>query len=605
MMLKNPTIELLHENLAHIWKEYIGAITQSALVFFTDPKGNYIYVNLNFTRTTGYQTKELIGNPAYLVQNTQHSRTFLEEIHKKVIGGSLWTGNFKIATKLGKSLLTHANIAAIKNEKGQLSQFLCIMSEVTDPGRTELKLLELQQEIRKKEIQLKDAQKVSKTGSWFRQAGNDLLEWSDETYDIFEIPRNTAISIKRFEESIHPADLKTVLANWDNAMQLKAYETEHRIITSSGEKWVNERARIDIDEETGLFRSAFGTVQDITQKKKTEFALRESEKLYKAIFNNSPFSMGIADKKTLKCLNVNRTACGLYGYTKKEFLNLNSYDIWLPDDHEKFSAILASGKYTSDRNTRVHRKKNGELIYVDPSITEINYEGSKAFLITVVDVTEKKKMQEEINLTEIKRQKEILSAQEQSRTSMGRELHDNINQLLAAAGLYIKNSTPASARDKEMVDIGLEILSKANDEIRKLSAALVAPSLQHVSLQDLLRDFAVNYKPSKIRFHFDIKLEESKLNKDLKVNIYRIIQELLTNVVKYAQATDVHIFLEQSAATLVLRVTDNGIGFNAAKKSAGIGLQNILYRTEAYNGILDIQSSAGNGCRVQVIFNLS
>lgn len=603
-MLKNPTSELLPENLSHMWKEYIGTLTQSALIFFTDSKGNYSYVNLNFTRTTGYQAKELIGTPAALAQHMQHSETFLQEINKKIKGDSLWAGNFKITTKLGKSLLTHANIAAIKNDKGQVSQFLCIMTEVTDPGLAELKLLEIEKKMLKKELQLKDAQEVSQTGSWFREAGSDTLEWSDETYRIFEISKGTPITLKRFEDSIHPADLEAVLLNWNHSIQLGSYEIEHRIITGSGEKWVNENARIDVDQETGLFRSAFGTVQDITEKKKIEFALRESEKLYKAIFNNSPFSMGIANKKTLKFLTVNKTACALYGYTRKEFLKLNSYDIWLPEDHEKFTSMLATGKYPSDKNTRVHRKKNGELIYVEPSITEINYKGNKAFLVTIVDVTEKKKMQDEINLAEIKRQKEILTAQEQSRTAMGRELHDNINQLLAAAGLYIRNARPASPKDKEMIDIGMDIISKANDEIRKLSAALVAPSLQHVSLKNLIKDFAIHYKPSKIRFHFDIRLQEEKLNKDLKINIYRIIQELLTNMVKYAQATDVYIYLEQSRAELLLEVKDNGCGFEVAKKSGGIGLQNILYRTEAYNGRLDIQSSPGNGCIVQVTFRL-
>jgi len=153
------------------------------------------------------------------------------------------------------------------------------------------------------------------------------------------------------------------------------------------------------------FTLGIGTVQDITEKKKTEESLVFSENLYKNLFYNSPFPIGILERETLKFLDVNDRSSHLYGYSKKEFLQLTAFDVRLPDEHNAMIQQLKAGNYASNKRVRAHIKKNGEIIYVEPSITAITYNGKEAFLISINDVTEKLSMQEQLLHARVRQQK--------------------------------------------------------------------------------------------------------------------------------------------------------------------------------------------------------
>lgn len=241
---------------------------------------------------------------------------------------------------------------------------------------------------------------------------------------------------------------------------------------------------------------------------------------------------------------------------------------------------------------------------VKPCITEILFKGKPVYLVTIRDLTEKIRTRRELHLAKINRQKDILQALEESRSAIGRELHDNINQLLVAAGLYIKSIKPTTAQDQLMLKTGLGIMANANEEIRKLSAAMVAPSLKEISLADSIEALSQNLKLANIKVELETITCENTLPAGFKINIYRIIQEQINNIIKYAGASTVRIAMVQSAGLLTLEIYDNGKGFIMDKKGKGIGLKNIAYRAEAYNGKATIKTSPGNGCRVYVEFVL-
>ena len=202
------------------------------------------------------------------------------------------------------------------------------------------------------------------------------------------------------------------------------------------------------------------------------------------------------------------------------------------------------------------------------------------------------------------KQKEIMEAQEKSRSDIGRELHDNINQLLAASTLYFNSLHITSDRDRLLKEKGINIIATANEEIRKLSASLVSPTLYNRSLKESIEYFSKSFELTNINLEIDINITEDTIPEGLKVNIYRIIQEQFNNIIKYAEATKVKIALIQSGNSLTLEISDNGKGFDLKEKSEGIGLTNIVYRTEAYNGKLNIETSAGNGCKLTIEFEL-
>jgi two-component system sensor histidine kinase UhpB len=195
-----------------------------------------------------------------------------------------------------------------------------------------------------------------------------------------------------------------------------------------------------------------------------------------------------------------------------------------------------------------------------------------------------------------------IQVQEQEREEIARELHDNINQILAASKLYLEHSIKNEGFQSESLQKGLNNVILAIAEIRQLSHLLIAPSLGDVTLIGAIKQLMEN-----IRFTQSVKLElniknynEGVLNKELKLMFYRIIQEQFNNILKHARASHVIVKIDTNADKFILSIKDNGIGFDTSKNVRGIGLRNIRNRASFYDGITNIFSSPGKGCTLEV-----
>lgn len=580
-------------------KAYQSAVNEAAVVSITDLNGRILYVNDKFTEISKYTPEELIGKTHHIINSGFHPAEFFRNMWQTIGQGKHWRGEIKNKTKDGEYYWVDTVITPVIDQQGRIFQYLSIRNLITAKKENEEKLIKAQAEIIRREQQLKDAQQVAKTGSWHFNLPDNRLDWSEETYNIFEDPVNTNITYESFLEKVHPDDRDMVNKSWMAALKNGEYEVEHRIKTRSGVKWVSERAHFEF-EKKNVLKTALGTVQDITEKKKIEADLIESENLYKTLFNNSPFAVGIVEKDSLQFLEVNDTALQLYDYSREEFLKLTIYDIRLEKEHDKVQNQVSAGKYVTDKTIRTHRKRNGELIQVEPTISEITYKGRQVYLITITDNTEKIRIHEELNQAKISKQKEIMEAQEESRSEIARELHDNINQLLAAAILHFNILKPLTEKDQQIKNTSIEIIGSAIDEIRKLSAALVTPTLNNISLKESIEYLSKSLEISGVIPVIRIRIRENMMQEGFKVNIYRIVQEQLNNIMKYSEATKVQIELLQKGNLVTLQVTDNGKGFDKKEKSSGIGFKNISYRTELYNGRMSVESVIGAGCTLSV-----
>lgn len=204
--------------------------------------------------------------------------------------------------------------------------------------------------------------------------------------------------------------------------------------------------------------------------------------------------------------------------------------------------------------------------------------------------------------------KAVISAQEKERAGIGAELHDNVNQLLAASKLYLKAIVTQPENAHEFLLKCEEYISSAMEEIRKLSHALVGASQDKNiwlidSIDELIHDIT-SVKDIDICFIHDSHSEED-MNGELKLVIYRIIQEQLNNILKHAEASKVEIELKDDAGGLIVTISDNGKGFDPIVKKEGIGLKNIINRAGLYNGKIDIVSSPGDGCKMFIHFKES
>jgi PAS domain S-box-containing protein len=594
--------------IAKTWQAYQWAVNEVLIVSVTDLAGKIIYVNNKFVEISQYQPAELLGKTHRVLNSGHHNKTFFEEMWRTITGGKPWRGEIKNKAKDGTYYWVDSVITPVRDDNNRIFQYLSIRNPITQQKIQEEKAANFQKELIRKKEQLKYAQEMAKTGNWVFDRTENLMEWSEETNRIFDLSLATILTFQVFLKTVHIKDRVKVRKAWMHALRTGTNSFEHRIVTAQGTKWVSQRVQLEFNSKGALAR-AFGTVQDITEKKNVENLLRKSETWYKRLFNESPFAIGIMDKTSLKFLQVNETALKLYGYTLDEVMNLTLFDIRLPEDRKKIERQIIIGSYEKEMGLRAHRKKNGDIILVEPTIVPIKYKGIEAYLVSIVDRTEKLLVSEELKKTKDNLQKEIINAsiraQELKQIEIGRELHDNINQLLVASTLYLSKIEPLNDSSKKLLVNSHGIIKDAIAEIRKLSSRLTLPTLKKTDLQQSIKYLAAVFDITQIKGHFNINVfEESLLEDGLKVAIYRIIQEQFSNILKYAHASEVNVVLKSTIAGLELIIKDNGQGFDQQQERKGIGFNNIFQRAEAFNGRVEITSKPGEGCEVNITFQL-
>ena len=195
-----------------------------------------------------------------------------------------------------------------------------------------------------------------------------------------------------------------------------------------------------------------------------------------------------------------------------------------------------------------------------------------------------------------------IRAQEKVRNEIGRELHDNINQILAAAKLYVDSVVKDDKLPSDMLLKSQTNLALAIDEIRRLSHTLVAPALSDVRLLQIINDLIEDiHATTNLKVKLSVRdYKEEVLDKDTKLTIYRIIQEQISNIIKHSEAKNAIIQLSILPHIIRLVVSDDGKGVDEHKKSGGIGLQNMKNRVEYYDGNISLNSSPGRGCSLEV-----
>ncbi len=355
------------------------------------------------------------------------------------------------------------------------------------------------------------------------------------------------------------------------------------------------------------------SIQYSIERNRIRLSLVDSNARYQNLFFNNPMPIIIYDIETLRIMEANETAQIDYGYTREELLNMTVLALRPESEYDKIKAFARTfletnaGKKSAVWN---HQKKNGESMVVDVSSHRIDFNGTAAILAIANNITEKVRLQEKLEEEKLLKQKEITEAmiqvQEKERYEISTELHDNVNQQLTVAMMYIASAQQKFPGDSDLLKQSSGFILTAIEEIRKLSQTLVTPLIKHFGLskaiEGLLDDVsAVN--TLQIDLTADSFYEED-IKYDFKLSIFRIVQEQMNNIIKHSKATTVNIELLRNENQVCLKIQDNGVGFDISQKRKGIGIYNIISRSDLYNGIVDIQSSPGNGCGINITFPL-
>jgi PAS domain S-box-containing protein len=210
------------------------------------------------------------------------------------------------------------------------------------------------------------------------------------------------------------------------------------------------------------------------------------------------------------------------------------------------------------------------------------------------------KMQHEQKIAET-----IVMVQEQERTYIGHELHDNVCQILISARLYLDGLNPKTKEEKRIKLHTSDLILAAVEEIRGLSHKLAATQLRSngliTSIQQLLDDIR-NSGQFNIKFSSTVDIDtEYSMSEEKKVALFRIVQEEMNNIIRHSRAKNVRVSIMQNNSGVILYTFDDGIGFDLSKVKQGMGLANIHSRAKLFNGVVDILTAPGKGCSVTVL----
>jgi PAS domain S-box-containing protein len=332
------------------------------------------------------------------------------------------------------------------------------------------------------------------------------------------------------------------------------------------------------------------------ERKKNTLLLEESEKRYSDLFQLSPQPMWMLDIHTLEFFQVNDAAIKQYGYSEEEFKKLKLYDI-MKDDFDLADKYRLTKEVAYQPNAYKgrfnHQKKNGDRIDVDVygNIIKINnkeYESAIA-----IDVTEKVK-------TELKVTKAIIKTQEDERYEIGTELHDNVCQILASSQLSLEMLIDKANTDQVIwIKKSKDLINMALEEIRNISHRLAPSFFDEKTMEDSFYELLEDSNPElKWTTNLSIDFDQIKthLTQDIELAFFRITQEQIRNITKYANAKNVTVNIGKINGSLELMIKDDGVGFDPQTVKKGIGLANIRRRAELLDGTMLLDSEPGKGC---------
>ncbi|HSU27815.1 MAG TPA: PAS domain-containing sensor histidine kinase [Chitinophagaceae bacterium] len=343
-----------------------------------------------------------------------------------------------------------------------------------------------------------------------------------------------------------------------------------------------------------------------------------SELFYRNLIANSLDGILLTDE-TGKIRFASTSASQILGFEENEIVGKLAFDFVHPGERElgyhAFMDEVTQDPKLKYISVRLLKKSGDWLWCIVRGHNLMHTPEVKGMVIYFYDDTlrktaedELKRLMEQMVELEIQKQKQLTQAtidgQEKERLEIGKELHDNISQHLTTTRLYLEIARDkASGEAQEMVNLAHKGLSDIINEIRQLSQSLVPATLGDLGLVESVKDLCDGLKRShafRIDFIYRHFTEEG-MPENVKLMLFRIIQEQINNIIRHSGADHFHIRLQSDAEYLMLEIVDNGKGFDTSNYKKGLGLANIRSRAELFNGKISIQAEPGKGCTLTVI----
>ncbi len=375
-----------------------------------------------------------------------------------------------------------------------------------------------------------------------------------------------------------------------------------------------KNAVIAVEVIPGTKRSVV-SFMDITPRIQAEEALRESEEKYSNLVERANDGILIIQDGIMKYVNPRLAEMG--GYTVDELIGTPFADYVPPAELPILVDRVRrmSGADVEPIYETVLRRKDGSDINVEINASTVSYQGRTADLVLIRDITERKQAEEELKASREQLRElstHLQSVREEERTRLARDIHDELGQVLTALKIDLSWLTKRFSADQKLRLEKMRSMSKLVDTtIQKVK--MISAELRPWLLDDFGLAAAIEWQAGEFQQLTGIRTEISPKPKDIALDrerstaLFRVFQELLTNVARHADATEVKVSLIEKADRIVLKVGDNGNGITKEQVSdpRAFGLLGIRERVHFWQGESKISGTPGKGTTAVVSIPLA
>jgi len=561
-------------------------------VAMLDREMRYLEVSDRWCADYGVEASQLLGVSHYEVFPNMPERW--REVHRRALDGETLRADEDRWDRPNGTTWVRWEVRPWKTPQGRIGGIVIFAEDITHSKQTD-------EALRTSEELLRLAAQIGKMYAYSWDVETDEVLRSPQYATVLGIPHQTRFTRKQLLQQVHPEDR----ANWicstlgmtpDNPSTRITY----RVLRPKGvEVWLEKNAHAFFDSDGRMLR-VIGMVADVTERKRAEEGIRESEKQFRTIVETTNEGVWLLDSE-LHTSYVNRQMAEMLGYEPGQVVGRSVFDFYFAEDVEHKKQVLSRRQQgLSDQCEERLLRKDGNELWVRMAATPVFKDNGEfgGALAMMADITERKRAEKA--LADMSRK--LIQAQEQERARIGRELHDDINQRLAMLALEIGRLQDNHPELRSSLQALRQQTTEISNDVQALSHELHSSKLEYLGVVAGMKSWCKEFSERQ-SMEIDFKTEvSSTLPLEVGLSLFRVIQEALHNAQKHSGVKRIELQLREDSGEIHLVVSDLGRGFDleTAMQGRGLGLTSMGERVRLMNGTISIESKPMCGTTIHV-----
>ncbi|HNY65847.1 MAG TPA: PAS domain S-box protein [Deltaproteobacteria bacterium] len=596
------------------------------VIWAMDPNFRYTYISPSVEKMRGYTVEEAMSLPMSKAYS-RGSYKFMEKIlaeglarqqrGERPIPDDSTTFEVEMNCKDGSTKWVEVTANAVFGQDGSLSGFVGVTRDISERRKAEESMRKSEERYRLLADNVNDviwAMDRTLALSYISPSVEKLSGYTAE--EVMVLPIEKVFTERSFAKLSRILDKSAeMIAKGEKPEGDSALTLNLEFIHKDGSsKWVEVKSTFILDE-AGRPVGGVGVARDITERKRQEEALRRSEETYRTIFESTGTAMVTIMEDGILSL-VNEEFEVLSGYPRQEIEGRMHWRAFVaPEDQERLDryrrARIASGDAPKSYEFRIIDR---EGTVKDVSVTATIFPGTERILMSLQDITQSKLAAEELKHSREQLRNLLKHSQdvrERERTRVAREIHDELGQVLTGLKMdlsFLAKKLPENLSElRTKTNLMLRFVDMTIQSVKRITMDLRPGLLDHLGLVAAIEWQAEEFqKRTGIRYRINVTPEDLSLGSEHSTAVFRIFQETLTNISKYAHATEVKISLAERAGVFEMTVSDNGVGITREQMEnpKSFGLMGIQERAYFSGGRARIFGQKGKGTTVKVTIPL-